>query len=354
MIMISLSENKYNSELKRDDKKLKLWRNVGLMLTYKCSAACEFCYYHCDPRKSGLMPIKTAIGAWSALRRLAGDEAKVHITGGEPFLYFDHLAEIITEADRAGLGPVDLLETNGSWAKNIKDTIEHISFLESKGLKKLKISWDPFHAEYVDQKSVELLIETAREILGDERVLVRWEKYLQEPVSKIRQASERKKREIYKKTVAEYPIRFTGRASGGLAEMFAETDAEDFRGKSCKEAFLGSKGVHIDPFGNVFSGQCSGIIIGNVNETPLDQMWKDFDPGHIDVVSTVFSEGPFAFFLDAEQKGYERKAAYSSRCHICSDIRQFFFDNGFYNKIIGPCDCYGDTSATKETVLVRE
>ncbi len=352
--MISLSENKYNSQLKRDDKKLKVWRSAGLMLTYKCSSACEFCYYHCNPQKSGLMSVKTAIGVWSALRRLAGDEGKVHITGGEPFLYFDHLAKIITKADRAGLGPLDLLETNGSWAQNIKDTIEQISFLESKGLKRLKISWDPFHAEYIEQKSVELLIETAREILGDDRVQVRWEKYLQEPVSKIRQAGERQKREIYKKTVAEYPVRFTGRASGGLADLFAETGAEDFRGESCKGTFLGSKGVHIDPFGNVFSGLCSGIIIGNVSDTPLDQMWKDFDPRDVDVVNTVFSEGPFGLLLEAEQKGYERKAAYSSRCHICSDIRQFFFDNGIHKQIIGPCDCYGEARAKEETVLVRE
>ena len=352
--MISLAENKYNSLLRRDDKKLKLWRNAGLMLTYKCSAACEFCYYYCDPLKSGLMPVETAIGAWSALRALAGDEAKVHITGGEPFLYFDHLAKIVSAADKAGLGPLDLLETNGSWAKNENDITDRIRFLDSKGLNKLKISWDAFHAEYVDPEPVELLIKTARKVLGDERVQVRWEKYLQEPVSKIRQAGEQEKQEMYKTAVAEYPIRFTGRASGALAGLFEGKPAGYYKGKCCKSAFLGSKGVHIDPFGNVFSGQCSGIIIGNVSETALDQMWKDFDPEQIDVVSTVFSGGPFSLLLHAEQKGYERKAAYSSRCHICSDIRQFFFDNGFYNQIIGPCDCYSEAKAKKEKVLVRE
>ena len=352
--MNRLADNRYNIALSRTDKKLKLWRNCGLMLTYKCPASCEFCYYHCNPEKEGLMSVNDAIGAWTSLTELAGKDAKVHITGGEPFLYFDHLAKIMTEANNCNLAPLDLLETNGYWAKNVGDIADKLEFLDSKGLKRLKISWDPFHAEYIDRTRVVMLVETANQVLGPERVMVRWEKYLQEPVRKNGELTNGNRDEVYKNAVLDYPVRFTGRAAGKLADLFADKDADTFSDENCKGAFLGAKGVHIDPYGNVFNGQCSGIIIGNIKDQSLDEMWGNFDPDEMAVVGTLFHEGPCGLLEDAEEKGYQRKAAYASKCHLCSDIRQFFFDNRIYSKIIGPFDCYGVSEAVKETTLVKE
>ena len=87
--MLQLSDNIYNRRLAPDKPKFRLWRSAGLMLTYQCSAACRFCYYHCSPKSSPLMPVEMAIGAWQSLKKLAGEAASVHITGGEPFLRED-------------------------------------------------------------------------------------------------------------------------------------------------------------------------------------------------------------------------------------------------------------------------
>jgi len=218
----------------------------------------------------------------------------------------------------------------------------------------LKISWDPFHAKYIDESRVLTLVEAARQVLGEERVMVRWEKYLQDPVRKNKKLAAENWEHIYKNAVLDYPVRFTGRAAGKLADFFADRGAEAFSSENCQGAFLGAKGVHIDPYGNVFSGQCSGIIVGNINDQPLDEMWGNFDPGEMAVISTLFNEGPCGLLDEAEDKGYRRKAAYASKCHLCSDIRQFFFDNGIYSKIIGPCDCYGVAETIKEKTLVKE
>ena len=148
--MLDLSENIYNRGLARDEPKFKLWRSAGLMLTYQCNAACEFCYYHCSPRKGGLMPVETCIAAWRSLKILAGDEAKIHLTGGEPFLYWDHLVEILREGREQSLGPVDLVETNGFWATDDRLIAERLETLVALGVQRLKISVDPFHQEYVD------------------------------------------------------------------------------------------------------------------------------------------------------------------------------------------------------------
>ena len=109
---MNLSQNIYNQTLGVTEPKFKIWRNAGLLLTYKCNAKCEFCYYNCSPQQDGLMPVEMAISAWRSLKELAGDSAKIHITGGEPFLYWDLLVEILREAKQNKLTPADMIETN--------------------------------------------------------------------------------------------------------------------------------------------------------------------------------------------------------------------------------------------------
>lgn len=352
--MNKLLENCYNSQISRDVSKLKLWRNAGFLLTYKCPAACEFCYYNCGPDKSGLMPLETALSAWQSLMDLNDNEPKIHITGGEPFLYYDHLAELLTKAKALNLTSPDMIETNGFWAVDNKIVTERLKFLDSAGMKRLKISWDPFHAEYIDPEPVKLLIEIAIEILGTQRVLVRWEKYSQEPVSKIREISNDQKLDLYRSAIDDFPVRFTGRASQTLAALSPAMPVESFD-QNCKHDFLAAKGVHIDPYGNVFSGQCSGIIIGNVNDTPLDVMYKQFDPQNREMIDSLFVAGPSGLLPKALKQGYQIKSAYSDKCHLCCDLRQFFFDIGMFNSIIGPGDCYqSKPQMIKENMLVKE
>ena len=171
--MIELSENIYNSLTTRSEPKFKLWRSAGLMLTYKCNCACEFCYYNCDPDKGGLMPVDTAISAWQSLKILAGDSAKIHFTGGEPFLYWDRLQEILEQAQKQNLDKVDLIETNGFWATDEKIVRQRLKKLDELGMNRFKVSTDPFHQQYVDIEPVRRLAEMAVEILGPKRVLVR-------------------------------------------------------------------------------------------------------------------------------------------------------------------------------------
>ncbi|GAH80148.1 unnamed protein product, partial [marine sediment metagenome] len=241
--------------------------------------------YNCGPEKNGIMPVDTAISAWQSLKILAGDSAKVHITGGEPFLYWDRLQEILEEAGNQKLGKVDLIETNGFWATNEKIIRQRLKKLDELGMHRLKISTDPFHQEYVDIKLIRRLAETASEILGPERVLVRWRKYLEKP-TKIKSLSPAERKQKYISAMNDYPCRFTGRAASELAELVASKPIEALASVNCKSELLAAKGVHIDPFGNVFSGTCSGIIIGNVNQTKLKDIWEQFYPAQNEFINT--------------------------------------------------------------------
>ena len=336
-VMLDLSDNAYNRARARHEPKFKLWRSAGLLLTYQCNAACEFCYYHCTPEKGGLMPVELCLAAWRSLRALAGESAKIHLTGGEPFLHWDHLVTILVEGRRQNLGPVDLVETNGFWATSDQIVRARSQRLIDLGVQRLKISVDSFHQEYVPMAPVRRLATIAREMLGSECVLVRWEEYLDTdaavPVADQRDA-------VYLDTYHEHPCRFKGRAADHLAGLHASRPADAFANSNCLGGFLGAKGVHIDPYGNVFSGTCSGIIVGNINETPLETMWQQFGPERNALVETLCGQGPCGLLERAESLGYERLGAYADKCHLCTLLRQFFLEKNCEIATVGPAACY--------------
>ncbi|UCG56287.1 MAG: radical SAM protein [Phycisphaerales bacterium] len=337
--MTELSENIYNSQIARHEPKFKLWRSAGLLLTYKCNASCEFCYYNCGPGVNGLMSTGTAISAWQSLRILAGDGPRVHITGGEPFLYWDHLQEVLQRARSEKLGRVDLIETNGFWATNDRIARQRLRTLDELGMTRLKISTDPFHQEYVDIEPVRRLVSVATGLLGPGRVLVRWKKYLDDPVN-MTNLSPAQRNQEYIRATAEYPCRLTGRAADKIAELIASEPIETLSSKNCKSDILGAKGVHIDPLGNVFSGTCSGIIFGNVNRTPLEDIWKQFQPEQNRVIQTLFDRGPAGLLEKAKNLGYKEARLYASKCHLCTSLRQFLFIRGTEKMTVGPAECY--------------
>jgi len=338
-LIMNLSQNVYNQTVGVTEPKFKIWRNAGLLLTYKCNASCEFCYYNCSPKQGGLMPVEIAINAWRSLKELAGDNARVHITGGEPFLYWDRLVEILREAQQNKLTPVDMIETNGFWAGDegiIKDRLKALDELE---MRRLKISCDPFHQEYVDTRAVRRLAQTAKELLGEDRVLVRWEKYLETPLE-MKKVDSATRDKHYVETLKDYPCRFTGRAAGHIAELVAKKTVEEIAKENCGNAFLSAKGVHIDPYGNVLSGTCSGIIVGNVTKQPLDEIWQNWHPTNDAIVSRLFNAGPVGLLDEMMKLGYKPVKRYAGKCHLCTSIRQFFFDKGLYKSTIGPAECY--------------
>ncbi|MHC4542670.1 MAG: hypothetical protein ACYS74_23295 [Planctomycetota bacterium] len=255
------------------------------------------------------------------------------ITGGEPFLYWDHLQHVLREAKSEKLGNVDLIETNGFWAATEKIAAQRLKRLDELGMHRLKISVDPFHQEYVDIKPARRLAQMAIDILGPGRVQIRWRKYLESPAER---------EQVYLRAMKDHPCRFTGRAAGKLAELVASESIESLSALNCKSDFLGAKGVHIDPFGNVFSGTCSGIILGNVGRKRLEVIWKQFDPARAESVNTLFNLGLAGLLETAVKRGFRAEKAYADKCHLCTQIRQFFLDNGLEKPEIGPAECYSD------------
>ena len=138
----------------------------------------------------------------------------------------------------------------------------------------------------------------------------------------------------------DYPCRFTGRAAEKLAQMIADKPIEALQSQNCSADFLGAKSVHIDPYGNVFSGTCSGISLGNITKHPLEKIWQNFLPSNNELINTLFTTGPYGLLEKATQAGYNPLPAYADKCHLCTDLRQFFFSKNLFPETITPQDCY--------------
>jgi MoaA/NifB/PqqE/SkfB family radical SAM enzyme len=336
---MKLEDNIYNASLARNDPKFKLWRKAGLLITYKCNAECQFCYYNCSPNQAGLMPADTVLSIWHSLKSLSENTHKLHLTGGEPFLYYEHLIDILTKAKKQNLTPLDLIETNAFWATDDRIILDRLKQLDELGMHRLKISCDPFHQQYIDITLVRRLAQIGAELLGADRILVRWQKYLDHPID-IKNLSDDQLANIFLQAMKDYPCRLTGRAAANIAHLNDLKPSKDFINKSCKNAFLGAKGVHIDPFGNVFSGTCSGIIIGNVNQTPLEEIWKNFHPASDDIIHTLFESGPYDLLDKFPLLEALKSDKFADKCHLCTTVRQCLFENNLAKKTIGPPQCY--------------
>ena len=343
--MLQLSDNAYNRTLARHEPKFKLWTQAGLLLTYRCNAACEFCYYHCDGGKPGLMSVETAMEAWSGLVRIAGPTARIHLTGGKPFLYYERLLEILEAGVREGLGGADMVETNAFWAADDAIARRRLATLKSLGLQRFKISVDPFHQAFVDIELVRRLARIAEEIFGPVHVLVRWRRYLDEPSAGPHLTRD----SAYLETLAEYPCRFTGRAAGRLAELVLANPSQrlpiartvdELRNNNCRTGWLGARHIHIDPFGNIFSGTCSGIVMAGINDAPLDRIWRDLDFRTHPFLRMLSEQGPTGLLDRAIATGYQPRPRYVDKCHLCTDIRTFLHSRGIEPTTIAPAECY--------------
>lgn len=137
------------------------YKTLGFALFRKCNANCEVCCFESSPSCKERLD-KNLIKEY--IDSAVGDEKlqNISFTGGEPFLEYNLLLELTEYATEKGFN-VNLI-TNCFWANTKEIAIERLAALKKKGLKRMNVSFDEFHNEYVSEKNVINVVEACKKL----------------------------------------------------------------------------------------------------------------------------------------------------------------------------------------------
>jgi len=331
---------------------VKYWSFAGLMLTYWCNARCASCYLCCSPTRREEMSVAQALGYWAGLAEASPHGCRMHLSGGEPFGNWPRLIDLCLRAQHAGItarAPLVKVETNAFWATDESIVRDRLVQLDRAGMGKLSISADPYHQQFVPIANCRLAARVAAEILGPDRVQVRWRDWLEDGFD-TDSLSDAERGGLFVSYAAKGKDRFNGRAAEVLAGAVIANSSGPMQRKSpdkfvdnpCRHALLRSRHVHVDASGLVMPGTCAGIVLGDASKEPVSRIWARLDDDHDarEIVGTLSREGPAGLLRLAEENGYEwRKdcpTGYVGKCHLCWSVRRFLSVSGKHHAELGP------------------
>jgi len=304
--------------------KLQRLHHGGIMANYQCNAACRHCLYACSPDRDSDYISKEAAEEICGLL-VKGGCRSVHIGGGEPFLDFDGLINLLETARKTGIR-VEYIETNGFWAENEGKAEKYLHALTRAGADTLCISLDPFHAEYVPFVLPLRLAEICnRNHFG----YFLWQERFLQSMARVtptkahsRAALEEQISSSYIIDIARrYGVNMGGRAVNIEKEYVKPTPTHDLLDGSPCRKLLSTDHFHVDLYGNFIPPGCTGIAI------PLKEAVEGIPEGKYPAFEALLSGGVAGLLKFAKEKGFVPEDEYTSSCALCFNIRRWLSEN---------------------------
>jgi len=336
----------------------------GVFLTYKCSSQCKHCMYACSSKwKADWISREDAEKVLQNLSEAfktrypegydkIGVNVGLHFTGGEPFLNFDLLLDLVKISDRLEI-PSTFVETNCFWAVNDEVTEERLLKLRDEGLHGILISVNPFILEYVPFERTLRAIRIASEIFGRNTMI--YQDFFRHQIERLGVNGTMPFNEYLKRTGAAglyyAELLPMGRACYELEGLFRKFPAERFFKMSCREELTRPWHIHVDNYCNYISGYCGGISLGDARN--LDEICSGIDlDDHPIIARLVSDEGiKHLYEFGVEEYGYqESKSGYISKCHLCVDIRRHIIEETEEFKELKPAEFYRNLHGSKEAL----
>lgn len=316
---------------------VKYWSFAGLMITYRCNARCASCYLACGPGRPEVMPVESALEVWQGLIAASPHGCRIHLSGGEPFMDWPRLIDLCRRGKAMGLGPLQKVETNAFWADSEAVARDRCRELDQAGMETLAISADPYHQQFVPLAHCRRLASAAVEVLGAARVQVRWRDWLESGFD-TQDLPDRQRAELFAQYAQRGRERFNGRAADELAVRLPVKPLVNLSDSPCSEALLRSRHVHVDADGRVMPGTCAGIVLGQCGGRTMAEIWRQLndDFHRRPIVGTLGRQGPAGLLPEAVAAGFEPRAGYASKCHLCWEVRRFWSRAGRHGQELGP------------------
>ena len=328
-------------------KVTSLYSGAGIIVTYKCTAACLHCCYSSSPQRDGAYMSRDTADNIFALLSDKGCRS-VHIGGGEPFMNFDALVEVCKSAMRHRV-VIDYIETNASWYTDDKSVTQKLEILRDAGVDCLLISLDPFHNEFIPYAKVKKLIKCCQK---NNFATFLWQSRFDRIISKFDENSTHSLEEYTSKFGADfvesiansYGINYNGRAIRILETPYNDGNpkrpAEYLLDKSdnCSSKLSSLSHCHIDLNGDFIPPGCIGFKI-----SLFDLCGDGLDEAKYANFLSVVNGGFNDLYKRAIELGFTPNPdGYVSKCKLCFDVKQYISEkNAPYD--IGPIDFFKDS-----------
>ena len=293
---------------------------ISLVLTEQCPVGCRHCLSSCSVQGPDLPALETHL-AWIAKVSQVDRCESIAITGGEPFLYFQRLLQIVDGCRTRGLGAT--VVTSAYWASSNEITADKLKRLADAGLTGMTVSTDEYHQERVPLANVSRVLNGARENGISPKVAVTYLPRGRSP--------EQVKGELRDK-LGQCTLEGVQIEAGGIVKLGRAHELE-FPGTleaGQTKLVCNALGPVIQPDGTVASccraplSSTSPLIIGDLNDEDFQPIYERFSRhpvipfiqtwGLLEMLDRLIDEG-----FGRELEGY-RDAREEEICELCQMI----------------------------------
>ena len=328
----------------------------GLLLSYKCNSKCKHCMYACSPRcKADWISLSDAEKVLAQLHEAfkktspinkpqLGVNLGLHFTGGEPFLNFNLLIDLVKMARRIGFSST-FVETNCFWSVDDNVTEEKLVQLKTAGLHGMLVSVNPFILEYVPFERTLRTINVSEKVFGGNVIV--YQEFFHRQFRSLK-ISGTLSFEDYQRKAGVQGLRYVelipmGRACYKLGHLYMKQPADSFFEESCIEELTRPWHIHVDNYCNYMTGYCGGISLGDARN--LNQICQGIELDEYPVIAMLVSDKGIGklFQFSVEEFGYkELKDGYVSKCHLCLDMRKHISEQTNEFKELRPKEFYNN------------
>jgi MoaA/NifB/PqqE/SkfB family radical SAM enzyme len=289
---------------------------IGLFLTERCNIKCSHCWFSCGPDKTAKVS-KTQ--AEDYIKQALGLGAQwISFTGGEPFLEFELLVDLVSFSYKLGLKTE--VVTNCFWANSKSAAQDKLLSLKVAGLDVLNLSMDDFHQEHIPINTTKHCYDAAIELKLKTVIMNVISSNCKLNAENIKQffkdmsIQELGSEKINNPTalLIETPFYPIGRGVHIPEEQRLLKHIEN--GRACNDVL---RDIGISPQGHVYP--CCGPLsclelmnLGNLKENSLRDIlegaWRN------EIFQKISATGPFCFIDNASSRNY------IDVCHLCFEV----------------------------------
>lgn len=290
---------------------MALPRKISFQITWRCDIRCGHCVQDHTKQDLDNNACKKIIRETSDL----GLIDTVGFTGGEPFVVYERLLDLVLFSHKLGLKST--VVTNARWAKNAKLVRERIGTLHAVGLERIAISFDSFHADFVPIRNVLTIIEEA-ELLG-----LKAEIYASVSGEEEGRRTEDLLSEINKQTDVTIKKRSVINA-GAIDDKLYPIYANKFKEASSLTVCPSTTLFTIWPDGRVMpccsAGTHESLAFANIHDNSTAEILDKLHSTR--VISVLREKGPAGLVPDLDKSSQDEVIAqkYCSDCDMCYNV----------------------------------